>query len=82
MLIRSTAIRLVHIAPSYLLRVCLISMSMPVTAPSDEVKIPIDSKRVDEITKDDARELQSKEVELLMAFAHAVGTDEIARLVL
>lgn len=55
-------------------------MSMPVTAPSDEVKF--DGKRVDEITEDDAREMQSEEVELLMAFAHVIDTDEIARLVL
>jgi len=41
----------------------------------------IDSKRVDEITKDDARELQP-EVEFLMASAHVIDTDEVARLML
>jgi len=51
---------------------------MPATAPSDGVN----SKRVDEITRDDARELQSEEVELPMAFAHVIDTDEVARLVL
>ena len=77
-------IRLVHVAPSYLLRACLISMPMPVTAPSVEVRFlaEIDSKRVDEITKDDARELQLEEVEVLMSFVHVIDTDEIARLVL
>ena len=55
-------------------------MPMPVTAPSVELRFPakaaeIDSRRVDEITKDDARELQ------LMSSAHVIDIDEIERLV-
>ena len=63
---------------------------MLVTAPSvDPNKVrflakaaEIDGKRVDEITKDDARELQPEEVEVSMSSAHVINTDEIARLVL
>ena len=41
MLIQGTVIRLVHVAPSYLLRACLIGTPVLVTAPSvdpDEVR--------------------------------------------
>ena len=37
---------------------------------------------MNEITKDDARELEPAQVELLISSAHVINTDEIARLVL